>query len=46
MSQHRGDNSGVNFAGWMIGLAILAVLVMPLLCLAGIMLLAVIGSAQ
>jgi cytochrome c oxidase assembly factor CtaG len=42
----QGGNSGVNFAGWMIGLAILAVLAVPLLCLAGMFLLAAIGSTQ
>jgi len=40
------DNSGVNFAGWMVGLLLLAVVLLPVLCFAGLVLMAIMGSAQ
>lgn len=42
----QGGNSGVNFAGWVVGLLLLAGVLLPLLCLAGVALLAVISGTQ
>jgi hypothetical protein len=42
----QGGNSGVSFAGWVIGLLILFALLLPLACLAGVTFLAMFGGVQ